>query len=333
MSAVMFSVDDVAAKIRAGKRLWLGGDEQLLRQLPAGDWVGGTIPYFIAENGGLFSRDRIYVTELPSYALGASIKEYDETSIAKIYTDMPSNGFSFVIIPASSRTHLSFAINAPHFPGFATHPLVGWISGVDLADLGKTTPKVFNGQKAALTETNAVVMHVSLPSSKVADIGILNIFESGQGDVLEFLEDGFKVTDVMVNGAKRNFADYLSEKRLDTKLPLVADLFGVKINISFQGVEAARKEVTLYAPVFKGIRYKHAALAGDYVKEFLAQLPRSAEGECVFSCNCILNYLYSNLEGKKTGAMTGPVTFGEVAYQLLNQTMVYLKVVEVGQQS
>ena len=32
------------------------------------------------------------------------------------------------------------------------------------------------------------------------------------------------------------------------------------------------------------------------------------------------------LEGKKTGAFTGPITFGEIAYQLLNQTLVYLEV-------
>jgi len=39
-----------------------------------------------------------------------------------------------------------------------------------------------------------------------------------------------------------------------------------------------------------------------------------------------LNYLYSGLEGKKTGNVTGPITFGEVAYQLLNQTMVYMTI-------
>ena len=45
-----------------------------------------------------------------------------------------------------------------------------------------------------------------------------------------------------------------------------------------------------------------------------------------YSCNCILNYLYGDLEGKKTGGFTGPVTFGEIAYILLNQTLVKLDV-------
>ena len=38
----------------------------------------------------------------------------------------------------------------------------------------------------------------------------------------------------------------------------------------------------------------------------------------------MLNYLYAELEGKKTGSIVGPITFGEIAYVLLNQTLVHL---------
>ncbi len=48
----------------------------------------------------------------------------------------------------------------------------------------------------------------------------------------------------------------------------------------------------------------------------------------VLSCNCILNYQYGELEGRKIPPFTGPVTFGEVAYQLLNQTLVYVEITE-----
>jgi hypothetical protein len=54
-------------------------------------------------------------------------------------------------------------------------------------------------------------------------------------------------------------------------------------------------------------------------------IPSNTEN-IIASCNCILNYLYSELEGKKTGKVTGPITFGEIAYVLVNQTMVYLSV-------
>jgi hypothetical protein len=46
----------------------------------------------------------------------------------------------------------------------------------------------------------------------------------------------------------------------------------------------------------------------------------------VFSCNCVLNYLHGQLEGRHTGALLGPMTFGEIAYQLLNQTLVHVSV-------
>ena len=45
-----------------------------------------------------------------------------------------------------------------------------------------------------------------------------------------------------------------------------------------------------------------------------------------FTCNCILNYVHSSLEGRRTGDVVGPMTFGEIAYQLLNQTLVYVTV-------
>ncbi|MBM4779270.1 MAG: hypothetical protein GQE15_16305, partial [Archangiaceae bacterium] len=61
----------------------------------------------------------------------------------------------------------------------------------------------------------------------------------------------------------------------------------------------------------------------EFQKELAARAVRP-----VFACNCILNYLYGALEGRTAGTMVGPVTFGEVAYMLLNQTMVYVDFVE-----
>jgi hypothetical protein len=85
--------------------------------------------------------------------------------------------------------------------------------------------------------------------------------------------------------------------------------------------------VKFYAPVFSGVDYKHAREVADYASAFTAQLQKIglAEGSVIFSCNCILNYLYSGLEGRNTAPFVGPITFGEIAYQLLNQTLVYLQ--------
>ena len=44
----------------------------------------------------------------------------------------------------------------------------------------------------------ALVMHLSLPEGKVADVNILNIFSQGEGDEIEFPDDGFSVTEPIV---------------------------------------------------------------------------------------------------------------------------------------
>lgn len=324
LSGCMNEVAEVKEKIGRGRKLLLAGDEEVLKRLPAGGWIGGTIPYFMTEQGGLSTREQIYVAELPDFITDVSVKVYDKTSIQNIYTDIPGNGFSVIIIPASSATHLEFALNAPKYKDFATRPLMGWISGVHLKDLGKVTPKVIVGSSRTLYEDGAVVIHLGLPDTHVAEVGIVNIFEQGDGDTLIFPQNSFTVREVEVNGVPTNFAKYILEKRLDTRLPLVADYYGTMVNVSFQSVDSDKQEVHLYAPVFAGVTYKHARPIEDYVRQFISQAPTQLSKQTVFSCNCILNYEYSELEGKKVGDITGPTTFGEVAYQLLNQTMVYL---------
>lgn len=132
----------------------------------------------------------------------------------------------------------------------------------------------------------------------------------------------FAARKAMVNGAEVDLAAYLVEKGADTRLPLVANYAGAMINVSFQNVDAASGNVQFYAPVFPGIEYRLAGSADDYVATFAEKVGAAGAGAC--SCNCILNYLYGGLEGKTTGGYTGPVTFGEVAYVLLNQTLVKL---------
>lgn len=321
----MYTKDEITKNINSGKSYFLAADEDILKSLPKGKWVGGTIPYFMSEQGGLITKDKVFATELPSYIKGISVKLYDESNIKNVYSDIPETGFGLIMLPALTQIHLSFATHAPEYKNFAARPLVGWITGVNLNDLGKVTPKVFNGQTGEFSSDKALVMHVDLGKEYVSEIGIVNIFKQGSGDTIEFLESGFKAKEVLVNGKKVNFADYVQNNKLDVKLPLVADYAGAMINVSFQNVDAKNKEVVFYAPVFTGVKYKQAGAVKDYVGSFKQNLPKNTD-QILFSCNCILNFLYSELEGKKTEGITGPITFGEVAYQLLNQTMVHLNI-------
>lgn len=280
----------------------------------------------------MVSRDMVCVTDITDLVTAIEVVFYDQNSLAKVYTEGPKHGFSYIVIPAMSKAHLAFALNAPNYKDFGQRPLIGWIAGVHLSDLGKKTPKVINGRTGDVFEEGALVLQAELPENKVAEIGIVNLFQQGDGDILTFASDGFAAKDVMVNGEKRNFAAYIVKNKLDTKLPLVADYYGAMVNISFQDVDEVEGQVKFYAPVFSGIRYKHARPVEDYVKVFNERLAKECSIEAdrvAFSCNCILNYLYSEMEGKKTDPFTGPVTFGEIAYQLLNQTLVYLQIIDV----
>jgi hypothetical protein len=324
----MYDISEVEEKIARGEKLMLAGAEGLLKRLPAGKWIGGSIPYFMSEQGGLCTRDKIYVTDMPEDVSDISIKTYSASTLPAVYIDAAENGFSLIIIPAFSRTHFEFALNAPHYEWFAHQPLIGWIAGVHVEDLGKLAPKVFNGQTGESLEDGAVVMHVTLASTQVAEINYINIFEQGNGDTIVFPEDDFCAHEAFINGVKTNFAEYVRRQKLDTRLPLVADYYGSMINVSFQSVDYSKQEVRFYAPVFAGVPYKHAKPIEDYVMQFTSKIPMNLAKHPVFSCNCILNYLYSELEGKSVGEITGPTTFGEVVYQLLNQTIAYLTITD-----
>lgn len=326
---VMHTLEEVSVKIQNKESLFLAGDETLLARLPRGKWIAGTIPYFMAEAGGEFSQNKIYVTELPEYISEIKVKAYTKDTLSSIFTDLPDNGFGLIMIPATSPTHLEFTLKGPGYHGFGTSPLIGWISGVNLDDLGKVSPKIVNGETGDILEDGALVLQAVLPSNKVADINIVNIFEQGSGDELTFIQDGFSASKVLVNGFETDFADYIFKNNLDTCLPLVADYYGAMVNISFQSVDKEKNEVLFYAPVFAGMKYKHASAVKNYIASFTSQMPKEGTDKLMFSCNCILNYLYSKLEGKQTGGITGPITFGEIAYQLLNQTMVYLTIDDV----
>jgi hypothetical protein len=125
-----------------------------------------------------------------------------------------------------------------------------------------------------------------------------------------------------------NLADYIAANAISTEFPLVGDYAGTNINVSFQKVNAEARTVDLYAPVFPGVEYRFARPITDYAEAFDRETA-GAERESLFACNCILNYLLAGLEGKKTGSITGPITFGEIAHQLLNQTMVQLAIRDV----
>jgi hypothetical protein len=326
-SSEIFTVDQVTELISQGKRLLLAGDESLLAELPAGQWIGGTTPYFMTRHGGLCTLKHIFATELPACATDIEIKTYDEENISQVFNDAPLNGFSFIIIPAMCKIHYTFALNAPDFENFAVRPLIGWISGVLFEDFGKESPKVFNGLEPVAITDGAIVMHVTLAQETAAEIGIINIFKQGSGDTITFPESGFETLTACINGEEMNFNEYLQAKNIDKKRPLVANHAGVMLNTSIQEKCGENGEVKFYAPVFSSVAYKLAKPVENYMEKFIQQTSSALGGKIIFTCNCVLNFIYSNMERTNIFYTSGLSAYGEIAYQVLNQTMVYLRII------
>lgn len=319
-------LDEAIKLIEEGKVLHIAADESLLKQLPKGKWVAGTTPYFITDQGGITCKDKLFVNEIP-HVVDYKTKVYDKDNIFDITKDAYPNGITFLVMPFASDVAVFYAKEAPNESEIFMFPIVGWISGFDLST--GATAKVFDGVSGQAYGDKAVALHVCLPDNKVASLGIVNIFSIDENDTkIEFAEDALSVTKCLINGKEVVLSDYIAENNIDTKLPLVADYNSVLVNVSIKSVSAENKTVDFYAPVFAGKEYRFAHPVSNYAASFREHLQGLKDVKPVFSCNCVLNYLYGELEGKATPPFAGPVTFGEVAYQLLNQTLVYAEIID-----
>jgi hypothetical protein len=161
----------------------------------------------------------------------------------------------------------------------------------------------------------------------VASIQILNPFESRGGPSLRFSALGFAATHCLVDGKPVSLADFLREQGYDDgRLPLIGDFGGAAINVSIRAIDPQSGNVEFYAPVFPDIDYHLARPLKNYAQAFAEKTKELPDAPAVFGCNCILNYLFGELEGRPPIHPPGPITFGEVGYQLLNQTFVMLTI-------
>jgi len=320
----MISIAETAKLIQDGKYLYIAASESCLTKLPRGNWIGGTIPYFMTPQGGTISHEQVLVTVLPEQIMQCSIVAYDESKLSDIPKNYLPNGLSLIIIPAFSDVHLKYAKECTTWTGIFNQPLVGWITGIDLS-IGKDIPKVINGTTGQLSADKALIMHLEFSKDVFVSANIINIFEQDKTkDSITFKTTGFETDTAFVNGKEVRLAAYLEQQSVDLKLPLVADYMGAMINVSFRDIDPVTKKVRFYAPVFPDVTYKIAKPFDNYEKQFEMALKSHKIEKPLFACNCILNFLYANLEGKKIGDIHSPMTFGEIAYMLLNQTFVYI---------
>ncbi len=327
MKKYLCNTNEVIELINNNRILLLAGDETQLDQLPQGKWIAGTIPYFIDEAGCCFNTDVIHVTDITEIVEDFKIVEYDENNIGDVVANEYDNGFTVLILPALQNVMQKFSIEVQNYPNLYNNPLTGWVSGVKYENVGKDTPKVYKGNQKL--ESSGVAMHVKLPKNKIARLEIINLYEQGDGDTIRFLEDGYNSQKCLINGKEQSLYDYLTSIGRDDKLPLVANYSGAQINVSMIFDDENRNAI-LYAPVFTDVEYKIAKTGSiDYHKEFVEAMKGIDGSTIAFNCNCLMNYFTFDLEGKKIKNVSAPISFGEIAYHLLNQTFAYMVIEDI----
>lgn len=320
---MLTSFEETVKMIDDGKVLHIAGDDSLLSRLPAGRWIGGTTPYFLTDTGVIKTREKLFVTEI-SFAEDAKVAVYGKYNVFQIVEECFDNGLNMVIMPYGSKIVTQYAKAAPDVEELLMHPTVGWVSGTDIEATDETA-RVYDGTTRKSYTDKAVVLFIELPEGKTANINIVNIFEADKTDpVIMFPDNSLDVTRCRVNGHEVNLAEYMEKKAINTQMPLVADCNGVFINTSIKSVGDGR--VGFYAPVFRGYEYRFATPVTDYEKKFREKIDSAGATHPFFACNCIMNYLYGGSESMTIPPYVGPITFGEIAYQLLNQTLVYCEI-------
>lgn len=328
----LMSVAAATEVISSGAPCCVAGDEAMLRRLPRGCWVGGTIPYFMSELGGTCSHQKVFVSTLPGEPSRMRIVQHSRSTLPSICSEAPDHGYTLLLMPAFSTVLQAFAEEAPAYDEMYLRPLFGWVSGVHLDELGKRAPLVFNGLTGEVHADAALALHAELPPTTTMHIDIVNPFQQQTGPVIELDRGGFLADSCRVGGRAENLHDFLLSINHDIRLPLVADYCGALVNVSIRQLHAKARQVEFYTPVFPGIAYRAAAPVSDYVAAFATALAdHRMPGKMAFACNCALNHVYGDLDGRQL-EIHGPATFGEIAYLLLNQTLIHVSLVEAPQE-
>ena len=326
----LFSVDEVAAMIQKGDSLLLAGNSDLLKTLPKGKWIAGITSQFIEKGKELvFTSEKIFVHNVTDIAADIKLKVYDASSICNIYDDAFENGFSVLIMPFHCHVKTEYALNCMNYSNFASRSVCGWISITPTyTGDSKDVSLVFSGESGLSYDNAGVVMHIALPPDKYSEIHTFNPFVYEDGDVLVFEESGQQVENVLVNGVKQNFRQYLIDKQIGRSLAdcnvLAGDYEGVIINatISPEFEFDRKKYISFGNPVFKGIMYRFTKLNHDRAYNKMNQI----DDEIVFSFSCITNHEVPNVFLKYLTHTNGPFVYGEIAYFLLNHSTVYVTV-------
>lgn len=322
MENKLYTLQETVQLIEQGKILVIAGDDKLLSELPDGNWIAGSNPYLQSNAGGRYENEMLYLTDFSDIAVNQKFETYDKNNIHKITTDAYSNSIIITIMPAGSEVQQEFSLRSPEYENQFINPLLGWVSGTLFDDFGKIAPTSYCGNKRYTDK--AVALHLQLPENKIAILEIINAYEEQPtSPVITFPEDGFLNTECLINGENQNFYAYIEQKEDDFQL--IANYSGAEINVGIIKNDQ-QKQIFFAAPVFKGTEYKFARKKTNDYKTYLTDNLLDVS-DIKYSYSCLHNLFNFGLDNVNLG-MSGVFTYGEIAYQLLNVTFVYLKISE-----
>lgn len=324
MEQRLFTLQETIDLIQEERTLVIAGPEELLSQLPDGSWIAGSNPYLQTPEGSILSDELLYITDFTDLAIDKKFEVYDKSNIHKITSDAFENGIIAAIMPAGSEVINEFALKSPEYENQFINPLLGWVSGTVFEKFGQVAPTCYCGNKRFTDK--AVALHLKLPQNKVARLEIVNAYEAQPGSpIITFTEDGFFNKNFQIDGGEHNLYEYMDTNGIEHP-QLIADYTGAGINVGMIRNDE-EKEIFFTAPVFENTEYRFARKkTGDY-KAFFEENMKQVD-QVKYSYSCLLNLFNFGLNEVSLGT-SGVFTYGEIAFQLLNATFVYLVIDEI----
>ncbi|MCQ2252595.1 MAG: hypothetical protein MJZ61_04005 [Bacteroidales bacterium] len=323
----LYTRAEVESFIKQGKVLGLCGHPTLLINLPKGNWIAGTCPYFV-DGEGIICDDKIYVDDFTDICKSVELKTFDETNIKDI-AKKDFNGFILMVIPVDSPTMEEYTTHSMEYENLFINPVVGYIAATTIERHGKEKTYCGIGATCELSSQKAAVMYVELHEGYTAKSEVIYLdTPDTNGPVIEFPKTGVVQSDCLLDGKPGNIADYLSTmgRQGSHYCDLVANLGGATVCKGIKYVDHVSREVGFFNPPFVGDKYHVAKADVDYVEEFNKIIDKKRkETNLCFYVGCASYYLGGNLTGKKIN-MNGFFGFGEIVYQIVNKTFVTLEI-------
>ncbi|MBQ3655540.1 MAG: hypothetical protein II956_01675 [Bacteroidales bacterium] len=327
MESKLYSKAEVVDFINAGRIMLLSGSPKALEGLPQGKWIAGSTPYFV-DGVGVTDEDKIFVNDFTLIAKNAKVAVYDAKNIQDIAVNGYDNGITLVSIPIDTDVYYTFANNSMRYQDIFKNPVVGYIAATKLEEYGKAKPFTATGIDGKLTSEKAVVLYVELPEYLSARTEIEN-FDTidEQTPEIIFPKDGFVQSDCLIDGKPGNIAEYFEnvvKPKIGGYTQMITSQNGALINRDTKIVDTKKGEVTFFSPVYAGDKYHLVKNGQDYLKMFNDNL--SVKRTDVVACfSCVSYFFGGDFTGKKV-VTNGNYAFGEIAYQLLNKTIVTLEI-------